>query len=73
MNTLDCRVNIQLYDSLVSMGYTKGAAAESLKQANNDLQIALQVSSMTLDCCDGSNSVINTTFTPSLLFTWASM
>ena len=38
-----CRVNIQLYDSLVSMGYSKGAAAEALKQANNDIQQALQV------------------------------
>lgn len=36
-------VNIVVYENLVGMGYPKGAAAEALRQANNDLNLALEV------------------------------
>ena len=31
------------YDNLVSMGYNKGAAAEALKQTDNEITLALEV------------------------------
>ena len=37
------RVNIDAYNSLVEMGFSKHMAAASLRQANNDINDALQV------------------------------
>ncbi|XP_062613974.1 NEDD8 ultimate buster 1-like [Saccostrea cucullata] len=37
------RVNVSLYENLVSMGYGKGAAAAALRQTDNDLNQALEV------------------------------
>jgi len=36
-------VNIEHYNSLVSMKFAKGAAAEALRQADNDITIAFQI------------------------------
>lgn len=40
---LHCRVDMSLYENLISMGYGRGAAAAALKQTNNDLNQALEV------------------------------
>jgi len=37
------RVNVEAYNSLVEMGFSKHMAAASLRQANNDINNALQV------------------------------
>jgi hypothetical protein len=37
------RINIDLYEDLLRMGFPKGAAVEALKQVNNNLDQALQV------------------------------
>ncbi|KAL3854064.1 hypothetical protein ACJMK2_013345 [Sinanodonta woodiana] len=37
------RVNVENYELLVSMGFPKGASAEALRQANNDVSQALEV------------------------------
>jgi len=37
------RVNVEHYESLVSMGFPKGGAAEALKQSNNDITLSFQV------------------------------
>ena len=37
------RVNVDAYNSLVEMGFSKHMAAASLRQANNDINNALQV------------------------------
>ena len=37
------RVNLDAYNSLVEMGFSKHMAAASLRQANNDINDALQV------------------------------
>ncbi|XP_052243561.1 NEDD8 ultimate buster 1-like [Dreissena polymorpha] len=36
-------VNVKTYETLIRMGYPKGAASEALRQANNDLNLALEV------------------------------
>ncbi|XP_053385428.1 NEDD8 ultimate buster 1-like isoform X2 [Mercenaria mercenaria] len=36
-------VNVDVYQMLLGMGYPKGASAEALRQANNDLNLALEV------------------------------
>jgi len=36
-------VDMKFYDQLISMGFTPGAVAESLRQTNNDLNKALQI------------------------------
>ncbi|XP_060601636.1 NEDD8 ultimate buster 1-like [Ruditapes philippinarum] len=36
-------VNVDVYEMLLGMGYPKGASAEALRQANNDLNLALEV------------------------------
>lgn len=38
-----CSVNVDVYEILLGMGYPKGASAEALRQANNDLNFALEV------------------------------
>lgn len=38
------RVNIDTYNMLLSMGFKKGASREALRQANNNLSSALEVS-----------------------------
>ena len=37
-------VCVETYEGLIAMGYGKGAAAEALRQANNNLNLALEVS-----------------------------
>ena len=37
------RVSVQIYENLVAMGFQKGAAAEALRQSNNDPNLALEV------------------------------
>ncbi len=37
------RVDVTLYDQLLSMGFPKGASAEALRQSNNDITNSLQV------------------------------
>jgi len=37
------RVNVDAFNSLVEMGFSKHMAAASLRQANNDINNALQV------------------------------
>lgn len=39
-----CRVDIEAYENLVKMGFPKGGSAEALRQCNNDINVALQVS-----------------------------
>jgi len=34
---------VQIYENLVAMGFQKGAAAEALRQSNNDPNLALEV------------------------------
>ena len=41
--TFPCSVNIQLYEQLVAMGFSKGASAAALKQTDNDLDMSLKV------------------------------
>ena len=41
--TLYFRVNVESYEMLVNMGFGGGAAAEALRQANNDVSRALEV------------------------------
>ncbi|XP_052813375.1 NEDD8 ultimate buster 1-like [Mya arenaria] len=36
-------VKVESYEMLIGMGYPKGAAAEALRQANNDLNLSLEV------------------------------
>lgn len=36
-------VNVENYEMLISMGFSKGASAEALRQANNDVSMALEV------------------------------
>ena len=38
------RVKVEIVDLLTGMGYLEKTAAEALKQANNDINLALQVS-----------------------------
>ena len=40
---VSARVNIDYYNELQAMGYGKGAAAEALRQANNNITLACQV------------------------------
>ncbi|CAG5123212.1 unnamed protein product [Candidula unifasciata] len=42
-------VNVDHYDSLVDMEFPPGAAAEALRQANNDLGTAIEVTSLGFD------------------------
>ena len=37
------RVNVSSYDQLIAMGFPKGAAAEALRQSNNDITQSIQV------------------------------
>ncbi|XP_033730373.1 NEDD8 ultimate buster 1-like, partial [Pecten maximus] len=37
------KVNVDTYEMLLSMGFRNGASAEALRQANNDLSLALEV------------------------------
>jgi hypothetical protein len=52
-----CRVNAEHYEQLVSMGYSKGTAAEALRQANNDIIHALQVCKLFNGNIDGEGNI----------------
>ena len=40
------RINMDHYDNLVALDFPKGAAAEALKQTNNNFDAALEVMSL---------------------------
>jgi hypothetical protein len=52
-----CRVNAEHYEQLVTMGYSKGTAAEALRQANNDILHALQVGKLFNGNIDGNGNI----------------
>ena len=41
-------MKVEVVDVLMGMGYSEQTAAEALKQANNDINLALQVSKCSL-------------------------
>lgn len=43
VNIVSLRVNVDTYEALLEMGFTKKIAASALRQANNDVNKALQV------------------------------